>query len=294
MGLLVPAVQSAREAARRAECASHLKQLGLAMHNHVAAFRYYPTNGWGYLWLGCPDRGTGPDQPGGWIYNILPYIEQGNLRAMGRGMPAFQQRQALATVTQTSIAILSCPTRSGAGLSSANPIVIPRNAEWMPQVAKTDYAVNEGDFITDTREGPLTLQEGDSGRYPWRDTSKATGICFQRSQLPPSWIRDGASETYLAGEKYVTRTNYQTAKDPGYDQSALSGVDVDLNRWVLSPPLPDGNAENMRVFGSAHPAGCNFVLCDGAVRLIKYTIDPEVHRRLGDRRDGLGVSGDQY
>jgi len=50
----------------------------------------------------------------------------------------------------------------------------------------------------------------------------------------------------------------------------------------------------MRIFGSAHAAGCHFVLCDGAVRLIQYSIDPEVHRRLGNRRDGLPVPEDQY
>ena len=107
-------------------------------------------------------------------------------------------------------------------------------------------------------------------------------------------MRDGASWTYLIGEKYVTRQNYETAGDLGYDQSAQSGVDVDLSRWVLSPPRPDGSEPDMRIFGSAHAAGCHFVLCDGAVRLIQYSIDAEVHRRLGNRRDGLPVPEDQY
>jgi prepilin-type N-terminal cleavage/methylation domain-containing protein len=104
MALLLPAVQSARESVRRAQCANHLRQLGLAMQHHVSDFGRYPTNGWGYLWVGCPDRGTDVNQPGGWIYNILPYIEQSNLRAMGRGQPAAQQRQALAKMTQTPVA----------------------------------------------------------------------------------------------------------------------------------------------------------------------------------------------
>ena len=107
-------------------------------------------------------------------------------------------------------------------------------------------------------------------------------------------MRDGASWTYLIGEKYVTRQNHETAGDAGYDQSAQSGVDVDLNRWVLSPPRPDGSEPDMRIFGSAHAAGCHFVLCDGAVRLIQYSIDPEVHRRLGNRQDGLPIDGSRF
>jgi hypothetical protein len=122
----------------------------------------------------------------------------------------------------------------------AAPVAAPLNAGWADAVAKTDYAINEGDFITDTRQGPATLQEGDSGKYPWRDTRKATGIAFQRSEVKPAMVRDGLSMTYMIGEKYVARPNHQTAEDPGYDQSAYGGVDVDINRWVLDPPRADG------------------------------------------------------
>jgi prepilin-type processing-associated H-X9-DG protein len=244
--------------------------------------------------VGVPDRGTGPEQPGGWIYNILPYLEQGKLREVGRGMAPNQQRPALAKVMQTPLAVLACPTRYGPRLSPANPLVIPRNADWMPEVAKTDYAVNEGDYITDTREGPATLKEGDSGQYAWRDTRKATGICFQRSEVRPANVCDGLTQTYLIGEKYVSRVNYATADDPGHDQSAYSGVDVDINRWTLDPPQQDGSAVDMRSFGSAHPGGCHFAFCDGAVKLISYQIDAEVHRRLGNRQDGKPVGPEQF
>lgn len=294
LALLLPAVQAAREAARKAECKNHLKQLGLAMHNHVATYRRYPTNGWGYLWVGCPDRGTDRNQPGGWIYNILPYIEQENLRQMGRGLPWSQQVQELTRLTQTPVAILFCPSRSSVGLGPFNPILFPRNAQQVAEVAKTDYAVNEGDYITDTREGPVTLEEGDSGKYPWRDTRKASGICFQRSEVRPAMVSDGLSQTYMIGEKYVTRQNYGTYADPGYDQSAYSGVDVDINRWVTGPPQPDGRQVDMRRFGSAHSGGCHFVFCDGAVRLMSYQIDAELHRRLGNRHDGLPVDQREF
>lgn len=285
IALLLPAVQAAREAARRTQCKNHLKQLGLAMENHVCLHRRYPTNGWGYLWIGDPDRGTDRRQPGGWIYNILPYIEQETLRDVGRGMTATEKRLALSEVMQTPLAVLICPSRSSGRLLPSHPLT-PRNAERVSQVAKTDYAVNEGDFITDTKEGPRTLPEGDSGRYAWKDTSRASGICFQRSEVYPAGVRDGLSRTYLIGEKYVHRGEYDTCDDPGYDQSAQSGVDLDLNRWVLEAPRRDAKEIDKRRFGSAHPAGCHFVLCDGSVRGVSYEIDAEVHRRLGNRRDG--------
>jgi prepilin-type N-terminal cleavage/methylation domain-containing protein/prepilin-type processing-associated H-X9-DG protein len=291
MALLLPAVQASREAGRRTQCQNNLKQLGLAMEGHSSACRRYPSNGWGFLWIGVPERGTGKEQPGGWIYNILPYLERRDLREWGRGLPPAQQITALGQLTEIPLPTLNCPTRGRSGLSPNLPTNIPWNAQWMPLVAKTDYAVNEGDYITDTRDGPPTLEIGDSGGYPWEDTTKATGICYLRSEVQPAMIRDGLSRTYLIGEKYVSYGGYDTCDDPGYDQSLYSGVDVDINRWVLSPPHRDASevdmAVAMRRFGSAHASGCNFVFCDGSVRQISFEIDPEVHRRLGNRKDGL-------
>jgi hypothetical protein len=290
MTILLPAVQAAREAARRMQCKNNLKQIGLAMENHANALRRYPGNGWGYLWIGDPDRGSDRRQPGGWIYNILPYLEHEAARDIGSGLPLADKVVALSELMQTEVATLVCPTRRGSGLLPNHPSLIPRNAQWVASVAKSDYAVSEGDYITDTREGPATLQEGDSGAYAWKDTSLATGICFQRSEVRPADITDGLSNTYMIGEKYVNYKHYDTADDLGHDQCMYTGVDVDINRWVLNPPLEDSRSSDMRRFGSAHAGACHFVLCDGSTRSISYSIDAEVHRRLGNRRDGFPVS----
>jgi prepilin-type processing-associated H-X9-DG protein len=157
-------------------------------------------------------------------------------------------------------------------------------------VAKIDFAVNEGDYITNTGTGPPSLAVGDNSTYVWLDVSQASGVCFQRSEVRWSDVKDGLSATYLVGEKYVMTTAYQTGSDPGYDQSWKSGVDLDLNRWTIDPPLQDSSTQYERRFGSAHSGGLNMALCDGAVRFVSYSIDAAIHRSLGNRRDGRTVS----
>ncbi|MDQ3329414.1 MAG: DUF1559 domain-containing protein [Planctomycetota bacterium] len=288
LALLLPAVQSAREAARRTQCRNNLKQLALAVHNHESTYGRLPSNGWGFRWVGEPDRGTGKDQPGGWAYNLLAFLEQAPLREMGRGEAEAVKRESLGDLTATPLNLFHCPSRPGFTVGPQGFISAPFNAAFRPDVARTDYACCEGDFVTDTREGPATLAE--AAAYPlWRDTSRATGVCFQRSEVRFAQITDGTSNTYLVGEKYVSRGGYDTTDDPGHDQSLYSGVDWDVNRWTLDPPLPDSDYSDPRTFGSAHAGGCQMALCDGSVRNVSYTIDVETHRRLGNRRDGLPV-----
>ncbi|MGC1275464.1 MAG: DUF1559 domain-containing protein [Planctomycetaceae bacterium] len=289
LALLLPAVQNAREAARRTQCRNNLKQLALAAANHESTFRRLPSNGWGYRWVGEPERGTGKDQPGGWAYNLLDFLEQKPLRDLGQGEPALEKWASLGRMTETTLAVVRCPSRSGSDLAPAEFANAPVNADWRAYVAKTDYACCEGDFVTDTGQGPASLDAA-SSYTEWRDTSKATGICFQRSEVRLAQITDGLSQTYLIGEKYVSRAGYETADDAGHDQSLYSGVDLDVNRWVLDPPLQDSDVSDPRSFGSAHQGACHMAFCDGSVRPISYKIDAETHRRLGNRKDGEPVT----
>ena len=109
----------------------------------------------------------------------------------------------------------------------------------------------------------------------------------------PAQITDGASNTYLIGEKYLNPDNYATGLDSADNENLYVGWDNDHFRTTsptVGPPIEDqpGYA-NLSLFGSAHANGFQMSLCDGSVHLISYAIEQEVHRRLGNRMDGLPI-----
>ncbi|MCS7304881.1 MAG: DUF1559 domain-containing protein [Thermoguttaceae bacterium] len=304
IALLLPAVQSAREAARRTQCANNLKQIGLGMLQHEQTFGFFPSGGWGWHWVGDPDRGSGAGQPGGWIYQILPYLEQMALRQMGSdGQPDViteTQRQQVAEATKVAVAVFNCPSRRRA-IAYPHPIeknwpsAVPAsnlqawNAYDVDFTGRTDYNCNAGDVVRQWGTGPSSLAAGIAGQG-FTDMSASTGICFQRSQITAGDIRDGMSNTYLVGEKYLRPEDYTTGNSQSDDHSILVGDDIDLQKWTQNPPMQDrpGYIDHWR-FGSAHAGIWQVCMGDGSVRAVSYSIDPETHRRLGNRRDGLPI-----
>jgi prepilin-type N-terminal cleavage/methylation domain-containing protein len=113
VALLLPAVQAAREAARRNQCKNNLRQIGLAMLNHVDTKKYFPSGGWGAHWEADPNRGSGEDQPGSWIYNMLPYIEENALHDLGKGVDVSTAAYTSAgtQLHQTPLVHFICPSR---------------------------------------------------------------------------------------------------------------------------------------------------------------------------------------
>ncbi|HVA48939.1 MAG TPA: DUF1559 domain-containing protein [Pirellulales bacterium] len=286
MSLLLPAVQASRESARRNTCQNHVKQLGLAMLNHESAKRFLPSTGWGLAWVGDPDRGTGVDQPGGWAFNLLPYLERNDLGRMGAGITDEQKKKAAVTaILSIPLDVFNCPTRRPLEISPFDPNVQPRNFNVPPGIAEGDYAVNAGDYVVVPTSGPASYTAAENGSFQWPDTSRCTGVVHLRSEVELAQIRDGTSHTYLVGEKCVTLGPV----DYGDDQGLYAGYDYDTVRWTLRPPLHDQGGTPVQEFGSAHPNGFQVVLCDGSVRQIGFEIDASVHRRLGNRQDGVPI-----
>jgi prepilin-type N-terminal cleavage/methylation domain-containing protein/prepilin-type processing-associated H-X9-DG protein len=297
LALLLPAVQRVREAAARVQCANNLKQLALGCHGHHDVQGYFPTGGWGFTWTGDPARGYGKRQPGGWVYNVLPFVEQEPLRRAGEGLVGPEKSAALARRDGTSLPLLICPSRRSAGLYPATSSA-PRNADYNPAVGKTDYAANSGDGPRDGyTPQPASYAEGDSPAYTWFGI-KETGVIYRISAVRLADVSDGTSQTYLIGEKYIPADAYTTGLDGGDNQSLFVGFDADNCRFTggrdsyasYLPATRDQRGVGLIYnFGSAHPTTSNFAFCDGSVRAISYAIAAETHRRFGNRADGLAV-----
>jgi type II secretory pathway pseudopilin PulG len=319
IALLLPAVQAAREAARRTQCTNNIKQLALGCLGHENATGRFPTGGWGCGWTGDADRGTDWRQPGGWIYNILPWIEQKDLHDMGAGLTGSTKNDAHGRRSAVVLGTLYCPTRRPAVTYPRSAYHGTPNTTAVASVTRNDYAVNGGDYYTTSAtggpawpaasgvsaSGPASLADVDNpsgqmtanARTTFAAVAKlATGIAFCGSMITMADVSDGTSNTYLVGEKNINPDDYATGGDYGDDEAALIGDNNDIVRWSGQtstdywPPTPDTPGDNnSNGFGGAHVGSFNAACCDGAVKPISYSIDPEVHRRLCNRKDDLPV-----
>ena len=293
VSLLLPAVQAAREAARRMQCSSHLRQIGLAFQNHHGTFHSFPSGGWGWWWTGDPDRGAGASQPGSWLYSILPFIEQEMVQQLGSdGQPTVitaSQLSGAARAARMPISIYHCPSRRPAVLyphprgGERVPGLMAYNANDVTEVSRSDYAANGGDTYVPWGFGPAPANAFRGIGFD--DMSASTGTSYQRSAISLADITAGASNTYLVAEKHLFVHNYRNGQDWGDDQSMFAAAAADTHRWTNLPPLPDWEPEpRPRRFGSAHPSAWLAVFCDGSTHTQSYSIDANVHRRLGSRR----------
>jgi len=261
VALLLPAVNAAREAARRVNCLNNLKQLGLAVQNYEAAKKVMPSGGWGYRWVGDPDLGFGERQPGSWQFSLLPFIEQENTREMARGKTDKEKPPLMLAMLQIPIADLHCPSRRGAdgypfvtkdyaGENSAG--IVNVSVPDGTLVGRSDYAANAGDVDLNDPQigggpdpGPNNVNDGLS-TYVYRHSvseiarrnpgnplfsNGPTGVIFQRSMLSEKDITDGTTKTYLIGEKFLNPEIYSDSARNGQaandNQTLYSGADSD-------------------------------------------------------------------
>jgi prepilin-type N-terminal cleavage/methylation domain-containing protein len=321
VALLLPAIQAAREAARRSQCMNNLKQLGLACQLHVDTYKFLPSSGWDDWWVGCPDMGSGARQPGNWTYALLPYIEESAKAGLGLGFKCEdpKSRDLIGQMVGTPVGIFYCPTRRAVQAYPCGARDL-RNYTQPPNCGKTDYAANMGDVRAyDFGFGPPKIAD----YYTWtrwahsgpgfvnfvKNTLKInsptghTGVIFQRSEIKYEQITDGTSKTYLLGEKNLDANHYEDGLPGNDDQSMYNAQDRDNLRsthcWVpgkenvgppLWPAIPDTpGLEYTWSFGGPHAGGWMALFCDGSVHFMSYDMPALNHQRLGNRLDGENI-----
>ncbi len=301
VALLLPAVNAAREQGRLASCKNNLKQISLACLGHENKLGFLPSGGWGSNWVGVASLGYGQNQPGGWIYQILPYLDQVPLHDLATGSGT-----AAAKCVSTPLAMLYCPTRRAA---RAYPI---SNSPQYPTTitvttaGRTDYAANGGSFYIPCGAGPTGTASA-AAYFAAINLTNFNGIVGVYSQITMAGIPDNKESTYLLGEKYMSPENYITGADPGDLYSAMSGDEVSLVRWscencanasppgnwppssTFLPPSMDRVAASnpppygYQSFGSSHPSGWNAAFVNGHAALVGWAIDNVTHTAMSTR-----------
>jgi prepilin-type N-terminal cleavage/methylation domain-containing protein/prepilin-type processing-associated H-X9-DG protein len=277
VGLTLPAVQAAREAARRIVCQNNLHQIGIAAQAHVDKLGFFPTGGWGNHWTGDPDMGFSARQPGGWLFNLLPFMEYSTVHDLGGGKYTVDDKVGAqagnymvneALIRASVVSILICPSRRKA---MGYPLTgTSYNANMPPQAAKTDYAACAGGLLQTPGSPPqvpvivppvavpiivigpyaIWLSAASSANtppnslgglktfLPQPDSTTGNGVSFAFSEIQPAQITDGLSNTIFAAEKSLNSTRYYTGDCESDNDSAYEGFDWNLQRWV---PYVDNN-----------------------------------------------------
>jgi len=275
IGLLLPAVQKVREAAARMTCSNNLKQIGLAFHNHHDTQGAFPSGGLSWT-LDRTMSGASPSnfqsQAWGWAYQILPYIEQGNVWSLASS----------AAVPACYIKTYNCPTVRGPTAFNYTQSTPNGNRYMM------DYVGNGGTWGTydpnpaaNSMDGPLTP----SGTVA----------------IKLATIIDGTSNTVLVGEKYLSPTTATSAPSCNDDQGWINGWDNDTicfanagQGGAAQPPIRNDAAVGCGLrFGSNHNQ-CMAVFCDGSVHAVQFSIAPTTWQGLCGVRDGLVLDGNGY
>ncbi|HLJ94397.1 MAG TPA: DUF1559 domain-containing protein [Gemmataceae bacterium] len=329
IGLLLPAVQKVRESANRMKCANNLKQIGVALHNFHDSQARFPTSGayWQFGISYTTKDGSTPHgvslQTASWCYQILPYIEQGNVYQLndmipgGNGnlwgtdgsmpSPPFPKNSGYMVdanhplptgrVRQSPIPTYYCPSR--------REVSLYWNGGNQHKTSLSDYgSAVPGRYPLRTNETPDQTFWGDNGKYwgviiPILTTRYDQGGKYRDQPVKIGDVSDGTSNTMVIADKWVPSNSYggdHWADDAG----PATGYDPDQARSTVNTPsfcpnptrdipLPQTDARWSNcgyVFGGAHPAGINAVFADGSVHHIKYEINAQVFNMLGHRADG--------
>jgi prepilin-type N-terminal cleavage/methylation domain-containing protein len=305
IALLLPAIQVARESARRTECANHLKQIGLAEIQYESAQRKYANN----TYLGNPSMWAP------WTVAILPNMQETTLYCawvkaytyIGDSVPlqANTSVDELSRICGTPVVSYYCLSRRAPAAYPGFIDILQPTTAW-GLVAKTDYALNQG-----------VLNFASAAKPPLPGIAQDLQHLYnnQLDRVRAKNVADGLSKTYLVGERTMSSLYYETIlggsngnSEPEY--SIFMGVEG--NRSTDNPPLRDAPIKNWILdwktlglvtpnwngpvlpFGSAHPSTWSAVFCDGSVHAISYNISLPTHQALSSRAAGDAVNEKEY
>jgi prepilin-type N-terminal cleavage/methylation domain-containing protein/prepilin-type processing-associated H-X9-DG protein len=286
VAMLLPAVQQAREAARRLQCSNQLRQLGLAVLNYHTACRELPMSFDGSGTTRYGPRPSPQENGHGWIVGVLPHLEQQSLydkfnfngtMESGGGIKVAACQDAV----KTQLSVLQCP--SDASVRKLET----KQWQWVGiEVATTSYKGVMGD----SRMGTTSS----FGGTPYCNDAEAecNGLLWRTSyQYPGRFesMRDGASNTLMIGEDLP---EYNWHSMWAYSNGDTNSTYTPLN-YKPSPPDPNTWWE-MRGFRSRHPGGAGFCLADGSVRFISESIAMDTYRALSTRNGGEVISADAF
>lgn len=292
VAMLLPAVQSAREAARAMQCKNNLKQLGLALTNYHATHQRLP---FGSAFEYDQKLGT-------WPQSILPGLEQQPLYdSFDRTVPISDAKNAKAV--EAVVRVFVCPTDP----QSSSPVLDNRTygAWWNPAKAlglwyPASIGPTAPDFCrfgTDTTPS-LTNPTckhcnfgGDKGSLCIAAGVKGTNCfagMFGRSihGLSFASVRDGLSNTLMLGETLPAHSVYNCAYCHNFP---VASTNIPLNLMESDNGTPSDGSRRVSGFKSLHPGGAHVVLGDGSVHFLSTSIDYLLWNRLGDRNDGQPV-----
>jgi prepilin-type N-terminal cleavage/methylation domain-containing protein/prepilin-type processing-associated H-X9-DG protein len=301
IALLLPAVQAAREAARRIQCVNNLKQIGLALHNYHSQQNCFPP---GYLSLKDPVTFDN-DGPGwGWAARLMNQLEQSPLFnsinfVLGIEFPDNQ------TSRLTTLQSFLCPSdawrmdiftvvdSTTTGTAPGAPICNVASSNYVGSFGKGDPS-SLYPYIIDADDGP-----------PGRD--KGDGLFFRNNVITIAQITDGTSETFAAGERSqnLSRASWTgavtNASVPLVALQAEAGLDPEGGGALVLSHTGEGHGPNSLSglahgdqYWSLHPGGANFLFADGSVRFIKEQVGFTIFQALATRQGGEVLSADQF
>ncbi len=288
VALLLPAVQAARESARRMQCVNHLKQMSLACHNHHDKYKTFPSGGlgpWPEIEIVNGQIAGPKEQTISWPFQILPFLEQDGIYSIPQGRPQNMVNAEIdEQIGSIIVSFYFCPSRRS------------------PQKQELRYLMDYASATPGTRINASASADYWAGRDPFERNEDRTisypynGLITRTRFSLPARIEDaidGASQTLLLGEKWLDPAKYETGAWHD-DRGWTDGWDPDVTRFTAFQPQADliGGDENGPLpfsFGGAHNGGFNAAFGDGSVKFLNFQVDLEMFNRIGGREDQLPV-----